>query len=87
MPKSLTVSQPLGKGQHRLGNKVTQTSVTFPLGSKDRREQPESPGLPGGKHLALASPRGSGEEAGGRSLCGTGQSRAPYGRVSGRAFW
>lgn len=73
MPKSLTVSQLLGKGQLTLGNKVTQTSVTFPLGSKDRQEQPEGPGLPGGKHLAWASPRGSCEEAGGRSLHGTGQ--------------
>lgn len=73
MPKSLTVSQLLGKGQLTLGNKVTQTSVTFPLGSKDRQVQPEGPGLPGGTHLALASPRGSGEEVRGRSLHGTGQ--------------
>lgn len=73
MPKSLTVSQLLGKGQLTLGNKVTQTSVTFPLGSKDTQEQPEGPGLPGGTHLALASLRGSGQEAGGRSLHGTGQ--------------
>lgn len=75
LAQSLTVSQLLGKGQLTLGNKVTQTSVTFPLGSRDRQEQPEGPGLPGGKHLALASPRGSNEEARGRSLHGTGQSQ------------
>lgn len=56
-PKSLTVSQLLGRGQLTLGNKVTQTLVTFPLGSEDRQEGLKGPGLPGGEHLAF--PRGS----------------------------
>lgn len=62
-----------GERAAHTGKQGQQTSVTFPLGSKDRQEQPEGPGLPEGTHLALASPRGSGEEARGRSLHGTGQ--------------
>lgn len=52
-PKSLTVSQLLGRGQLALGNKVTQTLVTFPLGSEDRQEGLKGPGLPRGEHLAF----------------------------------
>lgn len=33
---------------HTLGNKVTQASVTSPLGSMARQERPAAPGLPGG---------------------------------------
>lgn len=48
MPKSLTVSQLLGRGQLTLGNKVTETLVTFPLESKDRQEGPRAQGCPEG---------------------------------------
>lgn len=55
-----------GEGQLTLGNKVTQTLVTFPLWSKGRQEEPRGPGLPGGEHLAF--PRGSGGGLG-EGLC------------------
>lgn len=80
-PKSLTVSQLLGRGQLTLGNKVTQTLVTFPLGSEDRQEGLKGPGLPGGEHLAF--PRGL-WGAKGRSLLGTGQGQVQRGSGEGR---
>lgn len=65
MPKSLTVSQLLGRGQLTLGNKVTQILVTFPLGSKDRQEGPKGQGCLEGN--TWPSKRGGGRL--GEGLC------------------
>lgn len=48
------------RAAHTLGNKVTQASVTSPLGSKGRQEGPEDPGLPGGEHAASLRGLGGG---------------------------
>lgn len=90
-PKSLTVSQLLGRGQLALGNKVTQTLVTFPLGSEDRQEGLKGPGLPRGEHLAFlrGSVGGQGEvfawHWAGPSAARDGEGGGWGGE--GRAFW
>lgn len=69
---------------HTLGNKVTQASVTSPLGSKNRQEGPEGPGLPGGEHSAFpGGPGGIGQ----RGLClAPGKAKSSEGEVGGKGI-
>lgn len=84
MPKSLTVSQLLGRGQLTLGNKVTQTLVTFPLGSKDRQAGPKGQGCLEG---TLGLSKGDGGEAGEGLCLALGKRPSPVREHGTGAFW
>lgn len=77
MPKSLTVSQLLGRGQLALWETRSHRPRSPPHWEQDRQEGPEGPGLPGEEHSAFpGGPGGIGQR---RGLCLAGQ-----GQVQGR---
>lgn len=70
---------------HTLGNKVTQASVTSPLGSKNRKGPRAQGCLEGNTQPFQGGPEGIGQRKG---LClALGKAKSSEGKWEGRAFW
>ena len=84
LPKSLTVSQLLGRVQlTRRGTRSHGPRSPPPLGRQGRAEGPRRPG--GGHSAALKG--WGGRQVRGGPLLGTGQGQVQYGRAGRGAFW